>query len=44
MPWKDLDIDIVIECTGRFTDKEASEKHLKVGTSTGTIMSLALIS
>src|ERR1700748_1260122 len=21
LPWKDMDIDIVIECTGRFTDK-----------------------
>jgi len=22
LPWKDLDIDLVMECTGKFTDKE----------------------
>lgn len=31
LPWKDLGIDIVIECTGRFTNREGSEKHLKAG-------------
>lgn len=31
LPWKDLDIDIVIECTGRFTDRTGSEKHLIAG-------------
>ncbi|WP_057936440.1 type I glyceraldehyde-3-phosphate dehydrogenase [Algoriphagus resistens] len=31
LPWKDLDIDIVIECTGRFTDRTGSEKHLTAG-------------
>ncbi len=31
LPCKKLDIDVIIECTGRFTDKEASEKHLKAG-------------
>lgn len=31
LPWKDLDIDIVIECTGRFTDRTGSEKHLAAG-------------
>lgn len=31
LPWKDLDIDLVIECTGRFTDRSGSEKHLKAG-------------
>ncbi|GAX36722.1 type I glyceraldehyde-3-phosphate dehydrogenase [Nodularia sp. NIES-3585] len=31
LPWDDLDIDIVFECTGRFTKKEQLEKHLQAG-------------
>ena len=31
MPWKDLDIDYVIESTGLFTQKEAAEGHIKSG-------------
>jgi glyceraldehyde 3-phosphate dehydrogenase len=31
LPWKDLGIDIVFECTGIFTKKEDLEKHLKAG-------------
>ena len=31
MPWKDLKIDVVLECTGAFTDKEGAEKHIKAG-------------
>ncbi|MEG6509224.1 type I glyceraldehyde-3-phosphate dehydrogenase [Methyloligella sp. 2.7D] len=31
LPWGDLDIDIVMECTGRFTDREAAARHLKAG-------------
>ena len=31
LPWKDLDIDIVFECTGRFTAKEDAEVHLQQG-------------
>lgn len=31
LPWKELGIDIVLECTGFFTDKQGAEKHLKVG-------------
>ncbi|MFN3301688.1 MAG: type I glyceraldehyde-3-phosphate dehydrogenase [Patescibacteria group bacterium] len=31
LPWKELGIDIVLECSGVFTDKEGSEKHLKAG-------------
>jgi len=31
LPWKDLQIDIVLECTGRFTDLEGAQKHLKAG-------------
>jgi glyceraldehyde 3-phosphate dehydrogenase len=31
LPWKDLKVDIVIECTGRFTDKASASKHLNAG-------------
>lgn len=31
LPWKDLDVDVVLECTGKFTDMEGAEKHLKAG-------------
>jgi glyceraldehyde 3-phosphate dehydrogenase len=31
LPWKDLDIDVVIESTGFFTDKEGAGKHITAG-------------
>ena len=31
LPWKDLGIDIVIESTGLFVDKESASKHLIAG-------------
>jgi len=31
IPWKKLKIDVVIESTGRFTDKEGAQKHLDAG-------------
>jgi glyceraldehyde 3-phosphate dehydrogenase len=31
IPWKALDIDIVLESTGRFTEKNQAEGHLKAG-------------
>lgn len=31
LPWKDLDVDIVMECTGIFTDKEKAKVHLDAG-------------
>jgi glyceraldehyde 3-phosphate dehydrogenase len=34
LPWRDLDIDIVLECTGVFTKKEDLEKHLQAGAGT----------
>lgn len=34
LPWKDLKIDLVFECTGRFTRREDLEKHLQAGAST----------
>ena len=31
LPWKKLGVDIVLECTGRFTDYEEAKKHLGAG-------------
>lgn len=31
LPWKEMDIDLVIECTGKFTSRESAELHLKAG-------------
>ena len=31
LPWKDLNIDVVMECTGAFTSKAAASAHLKAG-------------
>lgn len=31
LPWKELKIDVVIECTGFFTKKEGAELHIKAG-------------
>ncbi|WP_141589825.1 type I glyceraldehyde-3-phosphate dehydrogenase [Myxococcus sp. AB056] len=31
LPWKNLNVDVVLECTGRFTARDAAEKHLKAG-------------
>jgi glyceraldehyde 3-phosphate dehydrogenase len=31
LPWKDLNVDVVIESTGRFTDREGAGKHLSAG-------------
>jgi len=31
LPWKKLGVDVVLECTGFFTDKEGAGKHLKAG-------------
>ncbi len=31
LPWAKLGVDIVLECTGYFRDKEEAEKHLKAG-------------
>jgi glyceraldehyde 3-phosphate dehydrogenase len=31
LPWKDLGIDVVIESTGIFTDKEGAGKHITAG-------------
>lgn len=31
LPWKDLRVDIVLECTGIFRDKEKAGKHIQAG-------------
>jgi glyceraldehyde 3-phosphate dehydrogenase len=31
IPWKEHQVDVVLECTGFFTDKEKAEAHLKAG-------------
>lgn len=31
LPWKELDIDLVIESTGKFTSRQGAEQHLTAG-------------
>jgi len=31
LPWRDLNVDIVMECTGFFTNRENATKHLRAG-------------
>ena len=31
LPWKELDVDIVLECTGFFTSKEKARAHIDAG-------------
>ncbi|MEZ2743101.1 type I glyceraldehyde-3-phosphate dehydrogenase [Paenalcaligenes hominis] len=31
LPWGELDVDVVLECTGRFTTKEAAGAHIQAG-------------
>jgi D-erythrose 4-phosphate dehydrogenase len=31
LPWKDLGVDMVLECTGAFSDRATAEKHLQQG-------------
>ena len=31
LPWTEMDVDIALECTGLFTNKEAASAHLKAG-------------
>jgi len=33
LPWKDLGVELVLESTGRFTDRDAAAKHLAAGAS-----------
>ncbi|MCI0479553.1 type I glyceraldehyde-3-phosphate dehydrogenase [Candidatus Uhrbacteria bacterium] len=31
LPWKKLKVDVVLECTGRFTDRDGASQHLAAG-------------
>jgi glyceraldehyde 3-phosphate dehydrogenase len=31
LPWADLEVDLVLECTGRFTQREDADKHVHAG-------------
>ena len=31
LPWQDLEIDLVVESTGLFTDRESARKHIEAG-------------
>jgi glyceraldehyde 3-phosphate dehydrogenase len=31
LPWKELDVDVVLECTGLFTNRDKAALHLKAG-------------
>jgi glyceraldehyde 3-phosphate dehydrogenase len=33
LPWRELDVDVVVESTGFFTDREGASKHLEAGAS-----------
>ncbi|OGS17519.1 MAG: type I glyceraldehyde-3-phosphate dehydrogenase [Elusimicrobia bacterium RIFOXYA2_FULL_50_26] len=34
LPWRKMDIAIVLECTGKFTDRDGMEKHARAGART----------
>jgi glyceraldehyde 3-phosphate dehydrogenase len=31
LPWKDLEVDVVLECSGAFTKREEAQKHIEAG-------------
>jgi len=31
LPWKEMGVDVVLECTGNFTDYEGAKKHIEAG-------------
>jgi glyceraldehyde 3-phosphate dehydrogenase len=31
LPWKDLQVDVVLECSGLFSNRAAAEQHIKAG-------------
>jgi glyceraldehyde 3-phosphate dehydrogenase len=37
LPWKDMEVDVVIESTGRFTDKEGASGHIRAGAKRAVI-------
>ena len=41
LPWKDLNIDIVVECTGKYRDREKLQEHIDAGAKKVVISSPA---
>ena len=39
LPWKELGVDLVFECTGKFTHRDAAMQHIKAGA--GKVLILA---
>src|SRR4029078_7631207 len=37
LPWRDLEVELVIESTGFFTDRDGAQKHLDAGAKKGVI-------
>jgi len=31
LPWKDLGVDVVVESTGKFTERDGAMKHIQAG-------------
>ncbi len=31
LPWRELEVDVVVECTGRFTARDKAASHLEAG-------------
>jgi glyceraldehyde 3-phosphate dehydrogenase len=38
LPWKELEVDLVLESTGKFTDREKAELHLQGGTGAKKVL------
>ena len=43
LPWGQLEVDVVLECTGFFTSKEKAEKHIKAGAKKVVISAPGLV-
>ena len=43
LPWKELDVDLVFECTGFFASKDGSQKHLDAGAKRVLISELMVL-
>ncbi|MFA4819073.1 MAG: type I glyceraldehyde-3-phosphate dehydrogenase [Patescibacteria group bacterium] len=41
LPWKKLGVEVVLECSGRFADKESASAHLKAGAKKVIISAIA---
>jgi len=41
LPWKELEVDVVIDSTGKFTDKHSLEQHIEAGASNVLVTSPA---